>query len=202
MEVLNSTIRKVLNKDYSKMDSLKLESHIRALKKYLYFKTLQNDFLLKKESYLPIECPVNYPYNREKMLITDIELPNRDWLAITITFDQQKHPQLILTPTYEQKKYIEKVISTILYEQHITAVYGSFERHKSGYIHSHIIIPHYGAYHNLYNKLVPYFTNRPIPKQHAILIKPVTDLDKWLNYINKESLDFIEFNVRKNTIEI
>jgi len=136
------------------------------------------------------------------MYVTDIELPDRDYIAITLTFDQQKHHQLILTPTYEQKKYIEKVISNLLYEQLISAVYGCFEKHKSGFIHSHLLVPHYGDYNNIYNKLIPYFTNREFKKQHAVLIKPVKDLTKWVNYINKESSDFIEWNLKKNTIEI
>lgn len=202
MEVSNEEIQKLLKKDLNKINPSELQEYVFKLKKSLYFKTLQNDYLLKNESYINIECPVYYPFNREEMYLTDIELPNRDYIAITLTFDQQKHPQLILTPTYEQKKYIEKVISNLLYEQLISAVYGCFEKHKSGYIHSHLIVPHYGDYNNLLSTIVPYFTNRELKKQHAVLIKPVTDLNKWLTYINKESLDFIEWNLKKNTIEI
>jgi len=199
---MSSEISKLLKKDFSKMTALELQNYVFKLKNAVYSLKLRNDFLLKTESYINIECPVNYPFNREQMNVTDIELPNRDWIAITLTFDHQKHPQLILTPSYEQKKYIEKVISNLLYEQHITAVYGSFEKHKSGYIHSHILIPHYGPHNNLLEILVPYFTNRPIPKQHAVLIKSVTDISKWISYLNKESQDYYEFNLRKNTIEI
>jgi len=193
----------LLKKDVSKIQfSGDLDKYLRLIRQALKEKIIQNDFLLKKESYIPLECPVYYPFNREPIEVTDIELPNRDWLAITITFDQQKHPQLIITPSFEQKKYIEKVISNLLYEQHITAVYGSFEKHKSGYIHSHLIIPHYGSTINLLETITSYFTNRTIEKQHAVLIKDVTDISKWIGYINKESQDYFEFNLRKNTIEI
>jgi len=202
MEVSNEQIQKLLKKDLNKINQLNLQEYVFKLKNALYFKTLQNDLLLKNESYINIECPVYYPFNREQMYVTDIELPDRDYIAITLTFDQQKHHQLILTPTYEQKKYIEKVISNLLYEQLISAVYGCFEKHKSGFIHSHLLVPHYGDYNNIYNKLIPYFTNREFKKQHAVLIKPVKDLTKWVNYINKESSDFIEWNLKKNTIEI
>lgn len=190
-----------------KMDTSKivwsgdLDRYLRLIRQALKEKIIQNDFLLKTESYIPLDCTMVYPFTREIMTVNDIEVPNRDFIAITITFDQQKHPQLIITPQYDQKKYIEKVISNLLYDKHITAVYGSFEKHKSGFIHTHLIVPHYGDYNNLLQTITNYFTNRK--KQHAVLIKKVDNLEKWLNYINKESDDFYEFNLRKNnTLEL
>lgn len=179
-----------------------LDKYIRLLRRSLKEKIIQNDFLLKKESYIPLEVPVNYPFDTQRLEIDDIEVTNRDFIAITVTFDQQKHPQLIITPAYDQKKYIKKVFSSLIYEQHITAVYGCFEAHKSGFIHAHLIVPHYGDYNDLHNKLTGYFTNRTNTKQHAVLIKPVNDLKKWINYINKESTDFIEWNIRKKSLDL
>ena len=196
---MSADLAKLINKNYQKFTSqYEVDDYIRSLRRELVTLKLQNDFLLKEESYIPIKVERNYPFKNEELLVKDIEEPNRDFIAITITFDQKKFPQLIITPLHQQIKYIEKVISTIIYEQHITAVYGSFERQKNGYIHAHLIAPYYGDHNNLEKQLSTYFTNRTGEQQHAVLIKPVTDLNKWLIYINKKEdfKEFIEYNLK------
>lgn len=199
--VSNPEMNKLLILNYSKLtNQFEVDQYIRDLRNALKKKIMQNDFLLKKESYIPIKCNYEFPFKEEIMEYSMIKDIDRDFIAITLTFDQKMHPQLIITPQYDQIKYIKKVISNLIYENHITAVYGCFEKHKSGYIHSHLLVPHYGSHNDLQDKILPYFTNRK--KQHAVLIKHVDDLKKWIDYINKESDDFIEWNLRKNTLEI
>jgi hypothetical protein len=205
------TIIQLVNKNYSKMTSMyEIEDYIRQLRKTVLDLKLKNNFLLKNEQYLPIKCERNYPFDESIMELEELEEPDRDFIAINITYDQKKFPQLIITPLEEQKKYIKKVFSNLLYEERITAVYGCFEKQKNGVIHGHYIVPYYGDHSELEEYINSYFTNRKFgDKQYAVLIKKVTTKIDWFTYMNKdepsppysvrrkENGDFIEYNLRK-----
>lgn len=209
-------IPKLVNKNYQKFTSqYEVDDYIRSLRRALIDLKLQNDFLLKTEQYIPISCERNYPFDEDKMTVDQLDEPNRDYIAINVTFDHKKFPQLIITPLEEQKKYIKKVFSNLLYDNHITAVYGCFEKQKNGTIHGHFIAPHYGNFDNLEEHINTYFTNRTKQQQrYAVLIKPVTDKGNWFVYMNKdepappycvrrkERGDFIEWNLRKKTLDL
>ena len=199
-------ITKLLTFNYQKCSSqYEIDNYIRVLRKNLLDLKLQNDFLLKEESYIPIKVHREYYFDEEEMFETDLKDKDADYKAITITFDQKKFPQLIITPLSEQIKYIEKVISNLLYEQHITAIYGSFERQKNGYIHGHFIVPYYGNHHNLQTHINTYFTDRTKgDKQYAVLIKPVDNLSVWFKYMNKKETfkKFLEYNLKINSLNI
>lgn len=203
---------KLLNKNYGKFTSqYQVDEYIRLLRSSIKQLKLQNDFLMKEEQYIPITVPVNYPYNNDIMFDNEIEDLDKDFIAVTITFDQKKFPQLIITPLNEQIKYIEKVFSILIYDKHITGLYGAFERQKNGYIHGHFIMPHYGDHNNLLETITPYFTNRTIKQQHAVLIKKIRkcefvthNIPKWFQYMNKVETfkEYIEYNLRKKTLEL
>lgn len=196
---------KLVNKNYQKYTSqYEVDEYIRQLRRSLIDLKLKNDFLLKEELYIPIKVERNYPYNNDQITIDQIQEPNRNFIAITITYDHKKFPQLFITPISEQIKYIEKVFSVLLYDNDITAVYGSFERQKNGFIHGHFITPYYGNYKHLENYISTYFTNGHNGKQHAVLIKPVDDINKWLQYINKKEdfKDYLEYNIKIKTLDL
>lgn len=205
---MSCQLAKLINKNYQKLTSqYEVDDYIRQLRFAVKELKLQNDFLLETQSYLPIKQPINnYSFNDQQVNYEDIQDPEVDYYAITLTFDSKKFPQLIITPDIEQIKYIKKVISTILYERLFTRVYGSFEKHKSGIIHFHGVIPLYKSLDNKINLdllLKPYFTDSEHNK-HAVLTKPVDDLQLWIKYINKPETYkiFLEWNFKKNTLEI
>ena len=204
---MNQNLIKLLNTNYHKYQAqYEVDDYIRQLREAVKTLKLQNDYLSKKESYIPLTVPRNYIFNNEFMDETELENPTDNFIAITITFDQKKFPQLIITPLSEQINYIKKVLSIFIYDESFTSIYGSFERQKNGYIHAHLIMPYYGNILNLHDKLSPYFTNRSKSnKQYAVLIKPVDNLQKWFEYINKTETfkEFIEYNlIKKNPLDL
>ena len=196
-------ISKIVNISYSKFSNqYELDDYIRKLRNMVIKLKLQNDFLLKEESYLPLKVENMVSFNTDKKYHTDLAEVNIQYKAITITFDHKKFPQLIITPKNHQQNYIEKVISICIREELFTGVYGCFELQGNGTIHGHFIIPYYGDEKLLYEKLIPYFTDRK-QKQYAIVIKTVDDIVGWFTYMHKESKDFIEYNLmKKNSLDL
>ena len=207
MQYTTSQIISLVKKDYQHDLSLQyqVDGYIRELRKIIVQQQNQLDFLLKTESYMPYIETLNIPFDDIQVELSDISHLTTDFLALTLTLDPSKFPQLMFTPYYDQIKYFKKIFSKLIIDEHISGVYGSFEKHASGNIHCHCIIPIYATQDNI-NQLTdfirPYLTNRTNNK-HAILIKPVTDASGWFKYINKQTdfKEFMEYNILKKTLE-
>jgi len=202
--------------NYQKYSSqYEVDDYIRKLREIVVRLKIQNDFLLKEESYLPLKLDhQKIAFNSGKKCHTDLEEVSIQYKAITITFDHKKFPQLIITPINHQQEYIEKVISQCIHDEIFNGVYGCFELQKNGVVHGHFIVPYYANELILYEKLVPYFTDR-IGKQYAVLIKNVDNVEKWFEYMNKDEpvppysvrpkdkYQFIEYNIcKRNTLDL
>jgi len=199
-----SSLVKLLTKNYNNCTAQhEIDEYIRDLRKACIDLKLKNDFLLEKRSYLPIVCLQTYCFNDNKLNISDFEtISSLNCVAITLTFDPKKFPQLIITPQYDQILYIQKVISNYLYGKMFNQIYGSFELQQNGNVHFHGIAPYYDEPRVLQSCLAAEFTNRNPLKQNAVLVKPVNDLEGWLTYINKESNDYLEYGIKKKCLEI
>lgn len=197
-------ISKVVSIDYSAFSNQsEIDQYIRKLRQTVIKLKLQNDFLLKEESYLPLKVENMVAFNSQKMYHTDLQEVNIQYKALTITYDHKKFPQLIITPRNHQQNYIEKVLSICIRDELFTGVYGCFELQGNGTVHGHFIIPYYANENQLYEKLVPYFTDKVHPKQYAIKIKDVDDIAGWFTYMHKESKDYIEYNLmKKNSLDL
>lgn len=109
--------------------------------------------------------------------------------AFTITFDPNRFKAIDLTPVEEQKNYIKIYLYKLIKKYEIPFLYGSFEFHKNGRIHFHGMMSIYNK-DEVYRYLMRKFSNSPHNK-HCILFKPIDNFNKWLEYINKESDDYI-----------
>lgn len=183
-------IIRLLNVDYSKFSHQNdVDDYIRKLRKTVTTLKIQNDYLNKTESYLPkvLKKDSDMVNFTRSVIESCSQLPNVAYIALTITYDPRFFPQLIITPLWEQENYIKRVLANIINKEIIKSIYGSFELQVNGRIHFHGLIPFYGTSEivKLEDELSGYFTDVK-KNQKAILIKPVDDIPKWLNYINKK----------------
>lgn len=118
-------------------------------------------------------------------LVNDLDMK---W-AFTITFDPNRFKAIDLTPLEEQRNFIKIYLYKVIKKFEIPFLYGSFEQHKNGRIHFHGMMSIYNK-DEVYRYLLRKFTNNPQNK-HCILFKPIDNFNKWLEYINKESEDYI-----------
>lgn len=120
-----------------------------------------------------------------------IEYDYKDELStshfVTITFDPARfgmHPF-----DEERKEYILHKLTSIMDKQLIKKCYGSFERHKNGIIHSHLIInAQQEDIKKIKQLLKSYFTDNPYNKI-VIDIGPAK-YPQAKDYIEKESDDY------------
>jgi len=121
--------------------------------------------------------PINYEY-KEKLSTS---------YFITITFDPARFG---MQPFDEERKdYIIHKMYNVMDYQLIKEVYGSFERHKNGIIHTHAIITAYFDDIKQINKVMKsYFTDNPYNKI-AIDIGPAK-YPQAKEYMEKESDDY------------
>lgn len=215
-------VASLLSKDYSKLNGFELEDYIRLLKKQLRKATLQNAYLLNEEQKMYIKelkDIQSIPFNNEQLELEHVDVSG-DAFAITATIDPSKFPQLILTPQHEQIKYFKKIFSKLIIDNEIPNLYGSFEAHQNGNIHFHGIVYMYFTYeakYRLEELISSHLTNRkyfriaksydcrkqPDPdKGKNTIAKPVTDFEGWFIYMNKKPLDFIEWKLKKNTLDL
>lgn len=101
---------------------------------------------------------------------------------VTITFDPHRFDNLELSTEISQKKYIIKQWHQLRHK--ISFVYGCFEKHKSGIIHSHCILETTDS-ESVMNQLMKAFSSKPNNK-HAIDISEVRDISKCLRYIDTQ----------------
>jgi len=193
----------LLKTDYQTLNSFELSRYIMRLRQCMQQLKIRNNLLLEKKQYLP-KIYDNYHYSifdRNKLDISNFVL-SLNYYAITITFDPCKFNYILpVVPDNYQIKYIEECLHYNLSKDHITDIYGSFEKHKSGIIHFHGVLSSYKYPEDFNKSMISFFTNK-VNSQKAILIKYVDDLPKWIDYINKESDIFISYNIEINTLEI
>jgi len=118
------------------------------------------------------------------MAFDDYKIKENLLYFMTITFDPERFDNLIFTTEQQQKDYI--LSSLYEFKDRINFIYGCFEKHKNGIIHTHMII-NFNDYQefkeNYFNKLKSKFT-RNLRNKYTIDIEAVKALDKVLQYID------------------
>lgn len=137
-------------------------------------------------------CEIEQFFEGEQLM--EVPTDYRLW-ALTITFDPNRFTNIDLTDQNEQVLYIKYILMKTIRKFNIPFLYGSFEHHKNGRMHFHGVIAIYDK-KEVEKYLLRKFTDNPKNK-HCILWKPVDNINKWLDYINKESLDFISYKMIK-----
>lgn len=200
--VQHDKIIQLLSFDYHQDNTQQytIDDYIRKLRKTIVSLKLQNDFLEQKNNYLPKVLKNDNEilnFTRHEIESADYLQENINYVAITITYDINYFPQLLITPLWEQENYIKRILSKFLKEKNINSVYGSYELQQNGRIHFHGIIPYYGDLLELEKEMAIYFTNHTGKRQKAVLIKQIDDIQGWLNYINKKDSykKFIEYQM-------
>lgn len=99
---------------------------------------------------------------------------------LTITFDPHRFDNLELSTEISQKRYIIRQLYEI--RHHVKFIYGCFEKHKSGIIHSHLVID-VNDVEYITDKLMRAFSSKPSNK-HAIDITPLRHPQNAIRYID------------------
>lgn len=185
-------------KQVSISDFLKCNSHheqmdiVKALFKQL--NDQERELRYYKDIDMVLSHSNQYRYNIEEydkpILLNSSDLSdNIQYLSVTITFDPNRFENLEVITEESQKKYILTKWNDFLINSkcNITELYGCFESHQSGIIHSHAIISLYDSI-LLKNYLLRQFS-KTVRNKHCIDIKLVYDIQGILNYINKDEQD-------------
>jgi len=204
--VQQEKVLKLLTHDYQNhIHHYETDDYIRKLRKMITNLALRNDFLEQKNNYLPKVLKndneiLNFSH-KEIETVDQLE-KNNNYGALTITYDPNYFPQLLITPLWEQENYIKRVLSKFINENRFKSVYGSYELQQNGRIHFHGIIPIYD-YNKLDEEIANYFTSYTGTKQKAVKIKPVDDVQGWLDYINKKDKykKILEYQLRNDYIK-
>lgn len=121
---------------------------------------------------------------------------NDDYLFVTITFDPKKYPQLIVTPDYQQKEYIEQILTKATANDVIASFYGVYEKQKNGNIHFHFIVQKYSSIENqneIKDFFTPYFTDRR--SKYAIDVRPVNNMEGLITDYLKKAVEGVCHNL-------
>lgn len=179
----------LLTYEYQNFQQCEVDDYIRKLRKMVTNLALRNDFLEQNNSYLPKVLKNDNEilnFTRNEIESVDQLDENIQYAALTITYDINYFPQLIITPLWEQENYIKRILTKFLKEKNIKSLYGSYELQQNGRIHFHGMIPYYANLEELENEMACHFTSHTGKRQKAVLIKWVDDIQGWLNYINKK----------------
>lgn len=175
------------------MDSYDLSRYIRTLRREIIDLKIQNDLLLKTTNYFDLSVfqhsmlPFKNTIIPLGTILEDHIQPNTDYLAITMTFDPHKFKTIQLIPNNYQEEYYLKILSDLICNGELSEVYGCFEKHKNGVSHCHLITTGYNTtdkIRKLESIIRPYLSNNERNK-HAVVVKPVNEIDNWCLYINK-----------------
>lgn len=117
-------------------------------------------------------------------LITLDKINDVDLAFVTITFDPHRFDKLELSTEQSQKDYILTMLSKASKrpETYTEFIYGCFEKHKSGVIHTHLLYK-IDDKNELEKYLLRKFASKPRNK-HAVDISWVKDIEKVYEYIN------------------
>lgn len=158
----------------------------------VYYRCIET-FLTKHE---PRDSYLNAFYIEDSPMAFDDYTIRGNCYFMTITFDPKRFDNFHLTTSETQKKYI-------LYQLHkhryrIVFMYGCFEKHKNGVIHSHIIINPIcedDFKQHCLNHLKSAFTKN-INSRITIDYQLVKSVDKTIEYIDnggKEKYGFFRY---------
>ncbi len=102
---------------------------------------------------------------------------------ITLTFDPTRFDQLDASSEESQKLYILNSLYLIKWD--IKEMYGCFEKHKSGIIHSHLIMSarDFERWDDMKTLLNKSFSSRHY-NEHAVDVQRIKDKENVLEYIN------------------
>lgn len=206
MNVTPSNLSNLLNHPFDSFESMsEIHLYIRQLRATIIKQHNELSYYRGITEYLKQYTP-NQQLQLESFFETNqlssIQTVDRLW-AITITFDPNRFTNIDLTTPEEQQTYIKFQLMKTIRRFNIPFLYGSFERHKNGRVHFHGIISIYDIT-EIERYLKRKFTNNPQNK-HCILWKPIDNLNKWIEYINKESLDYIYYQKplnEKNSLDL
>lgn len=177
MKVSHRRCLLTLEKDPNTQENVSM--YIRELRSTLRDLLLENT-ILRKEATLPdLNQKCNFNYNPLPPNHFYFQKELDDYLFLTITYDPRKFPQLIVSNSEDQKRYIEQVIALAITNQVITLFYGVYELQKNGNIHVHIILNKYSSEENIEtikSFFTPYFTDRK-NNTYAIDCKAVTNIE-------------------------
>lgn len=112
-----------------------------------------------------------------------------DYLAITATLDPRRFTNISAVSTENQKNYFKKIFSQLYIDNELDNIYGCFELQLNGNVHFHGLTRKYNTNHNINNlktSINRYLTFNPSNK-FTTIIKPVTNIAGWLEYINDET---------------
>lgn len=118
------------------------------------------------------------------------------WKFLTITFDPEKFG--ISNEPGDEKNYILHHLLRVYKLNYCSALYGCFEQHQSGRVHSHIVIKVLD--NDIYGELKRSFTDNPRNK-HAVDIG-LARFPQAIKYIEKESTDYFQLGIRNPLDEI
>lgn len=124
---------------------------------------------------LPFECP-------------NLEL-SKQWSFITLTFDPQKFG--ISNEPEGEKNYMLNIILAAARLSYISSVYGSFELHKNGTVHTHFVAKVHDQ--QIYSYLKKQLTDNPKNK-NAVNLGPAK-FPNCIKYIQKESNDYYQLDM-------
>lgn len=201
----------LLNYQYSKCSNqYEVDDYIRQLRSALQMEHMRNQVLLQEDDYIKeLKDQTIVVQNCPNLWLDDITEQVGTPFEITATIDPKRFPQLCVIPDYNQIKYFKKIFSKLIIDNEITNLYGAFEKQKNGNVHFHGITFIYNNNEQSFNleKLISsYLTNKPYRATAPFKntqCKPVRDLSKWFIYMNKESDDFIEYNLmKKNSLDL
>jgi len=125
-----------------------------------------------------------YTYDSQPMAWEEYHMREYQIHFLTITFDPDRFDNLILTTEEAQKNYILHSLSE--FKNKINFIYGCFEKHKNGIIHSHLLInffDHMDFLENSYPSLKAKFTKN-IRNPYTLKLEPVNHLEKVAAYID------------------
>jgi len=170
------------------------------LEKVDYYKEEIRDLYLKDSChrYL-IEDTVNKPWNLIHTInpITD-PFYTEICKMVTLTFDPRKFP--VLFDTKAQRLYIAESLNEFISTFNIAHLYGCYELHENGVVHSHFIIPNISEFELKFLRLK--FTNNE-KNEHAVHCCEKV-LEDGIKYVNKKETKDIknELNFYRSKINI
>jgi len=154
------------NETLKKIDILEFRIEQMHLKDSCYNKVYENDYKTGKLKMLEIAQPA--PFYTDRVV-----------LMITLTFDPRKF-QVLINRT-AQRLYIRMIIDEYIELFNPDIIYGCFELHDSGVVHSHFLIPNFSD--DDLNWFKKKFTNNP--KNETAVHRCEKTLADGLRYVNK-----------------
>lgn len=204
------TVARLLSTDTSKFSTqFELDDYIRQLKTSLRTEYIRNQVLTETEEYIKdLKDQSIVIQDCEKLYHTDIEIPQGTPFEITATIDPNRFKTISLIPDYNQIKYFKKIFSKLIIDNELSNLYGAFEKQKNGNIHFHGITYIYNNNEQSFTleKLITsHLTNKEYRRNARFKntqCNPVKNVVNWFTYMNKESNNFIEYNLKKKDLDL